>query len=195
MQIPMRSPWVLVVATVLASACNQGAPRGDDDRAAGAVQPERGGRRPDVIYVPTPDAVVHRMLTMAGVSADDVVYDLGCGDGRIVIAAARDFGARAVGVDIDPQRVREARANVARAGLSDRVEIRHGDMFQVDTSPATVVALYLLESLNVKLRPKLKRELRDGARIVSQTFRMGDWAPIAQEQVGDRHVFVWTIEK
>jgi SAM-dependent methyltransferase len=153
------------------------------------------GRTPDVIYVPTPEPVARRMLELAGVGPQDVVYDLGCGDGRIVIAAARHFGARGVGVDIDPARVAEARANVKRAGVEDKVEIRLGDMFETDTSPATVVALYLLDSLNVRLRPKLQRELAPGARIVSQSFGMGDWQPAQTERVGSTLVYLWRIDK
>jgi precorrin-6B methylase 2 len=153
-------------------------------------------RQPDVIFVPTPEPVVKKMLTMAKIGPNDVVYDLGCGDGRIPIAAVRDFGAKAgVCIDIDPERIKEARANVKRAGLENKVEVRHADMFKVDTSPATVVTLYLLEQLNVRLRPKLQRELRNGARIVSQSFRMGDWKPIAQAEVDDRPVYLWTITK
>jgi len=152
-------------------------------------------RDPDVIFVPTPEPVVQRMLTMANVGPNDVVYDLGCGDGRIAISAARDFGARAVCVDIDPKRIEEARANVRKAGVEDKVEVRHADLFQVDLSPATVVTLYLLESLNLKLRPKLQRELRDGARVVSQSFSMGDWKPVSTDTVSGTPVYLWKIEK
>jgi precorrin-6B methylase 2 len=153
-------------------------------------------REPDVIFVPTPEPVVAKMLSMAKVGPSDIVYDLGCGDGRIPIAAVRDFGAKAgVCIDIDPERIKEARANVKRAGLENKIEVRHADMFKVDTSPATVVTLYLLEALNVRLRPKLQRELRDGARIVSQSFSMGDWKPVAQARVDDKPIYLWTITK
>ena len=127
-------------------------------------------------YVPTPDDVVIRMLELAGVTASDVVYDLGCGDGRIPIAAAKRFGARGVGTDIDPGRIDESRANAKAAGVESLVEFRVGDVLQADVSPATVVTLYLLTSSNLKLRPILEKQLRPGARIVSHAFSMGpEW--------------------
>lgn len=128
-------------------------------------------RKPDVIFVPTPDFVVTRMLSMARVGRTDVVYDLGCGDGRIMIAAAKQFGARGVGFDIDPERVREARANVERAGVGHLVRIEQADIFAVDFKEATVITLYLLPSLNIRLLPKFA-ELRPGVRIVSHDFSM-----------------------
>jgi precorrin-6B methylase 2 len=135
-------------------------------------------RRPDVIYVPTREEVVRGMLKLAGVTKDDIVYDLGCGDGRIPVTAAREFGARGVGIDIDPQRVAESNANVKQAGVANRVEIRQEDLFQADIKEATVVTLYLLQTLNMKLRPKLLADLRPGTRIVSHAFDMGDeWKP------------------
>ena len=130
-----------------------------------------------MIYLPSAADVVTRMLAVAGVGPADVVYDLGCGDGRIVIAAARNHGARGVCVDIDPSRVAESRRNADTARVTDRIEFRQADMFETDLGAATVVALYLSPSLNERLRPKLLRELRPGARIVSHNFGMGDWAP------------------
>jgi SAM-dependent methyltransferase len=127
-------------------------------------------------YVPTPEDVVERMLTLADVKAGDVVYDLGCGDGRIPIAAARR-GARGVGIDIDPRRIAESRANAKAAGVTDRVEFRIQDAMTVDVSPATVVTLYLLSSSNARLRPILTRQLKPGARIVSHAFSMGSAWP------------------
>jgi len=144
-------------------------------------------------FVPTPQDVVERMLALAGVTKDDVVYDLGCGDGRIVITAAKTFGARGVGIDIDPQRIAEARANAKKAGVEKRVEFRLGDLFEADLHEATVVTLYLLPSLNVKLMPKLRKELRKGARVVSHDFEMGDWKPDRTVQVGNASVYLWTI--
>ena len=132
---------------------------------------------PDVEFVPTPTEVVLEMLKMANVTKDDVVYDLGCGDGRIVITAAKMFGARGVGIDIDPFRIRESNENAAKAGVADRVKFIRGDLFQTDLSEASVVALYLLPELNLRLRPKLFRELKPGTRIVSHDFKMGDWNP------------------
>jgi SAM-dependent methyltransferase len=137
----------------------------------------------DAPYVSTPEEVVHRMLALAQVGPADVVYDLGCGDGRIVIAAARDFGARGVGVDLDPRRVAEARANARRAGVEHRVRFEVADLFRTDVSEATVVALYLYPELNARLRPKLLAELRAGARIVSHQYGIGDWKPVKSELV------------
>jgi ribosomal protein L11 methylase PrmA len=152
-------------------------------------------RRPDVIYVPTPEAVVEAMLQVAGVTKNDVVYDLGCGDGRVPVTAARKYGARGVGIDIDPQRIKEANENVAKNNVGDRVTIIQGDLFEQDLSKATVVTLYLLPSLNVKLMPKLMKELRPGTRIVSHAFDMGDWKPEKELDVEGRKVYYWTIPK
>jgi SAM-dependent methyltransferase len=126
-------------------------------------------------YVPTPEEVVERMLRLAAVGKDDVVIDLGCGDGRIPIAAAKRYGARGVGVDIDPQRIAEAQANAKNEGVADRVTFRLQDALTTDVSEATVVTLYLLSASNVRLRPILTKQLRPGARIVSHAFGMGDW--------------------
>jgi SAM-dependent methyltransferase len=131
----------------------------------------------EVPYVQTPHEVVGEMLRLAVVGPRDVVYDLGSGDGRVVIAAARDFGARGVGVEIDPKLVAESVESARRAGVADRVTFRAGDLFQTDLGEATVVTLYLSPELNLRLRPKLLRELRPGARIVSHDFDMGDWTP------------------
>jgi SAM-dependent methyltransferase len=134
-------------------------------------------RAPDVNYVPTPEEVVIEMLKMAKVTSNDIVYDLGCGDGRIVITAAKVFGARGVGVDIDPVRIKESNENARRAGVTDRVKFIEQDFFKTDISKATVVTLYLYPELNLRLRPKLFRELRPGTRIVSHEFDMDDWKP------------------
>jgi predicted RNA methylase len=128
-------------------------------------------------YVPTPDDVVDRMLVLAGTTKDDIVYDLGCGDGRIPIAAAKTYGARGVGIDIDPKRIAESRANAVAAGVQHLVEFRLGDVRAADVSPATVVTLYMLGSGNAALRPVLTRQLRPGARIVSHAFSMGPTWP------------------
>lgn len=150
-------------------------------------------RRPDVIYVPTPQEVVDAMLEVAKVGPDDVVYDLGCGDGRIVVTAAKKHGAHGIGIDIDPQRIKEATENVAAQGVGDKVEIREADLFETDLSQANVVTLYLLSSLNLKLRPKLWSELKVGSRVVSHAFDMGDWAPEQTLDVNGRRVYFWTI--
>jgi predicted RNA methylase len=153
-------------------------------------------RSPDVIYVPTPHEVVEGMLKLAKVGPNDVVYDLGSGDGRIPIAAVQKFSAKkAVGIDINPERIKEAEANHKTAGVGDRVRFILGDLFEQDISEATVVTLYLLPSLNVKLMPKLKKELKPGARIVSQSFdMMGQWEPEETINVDGRPVYLWTIK-
>lgn len=144
-------------------------------------------------YVPTPYDVVNRMLELAGVTRDDVVYDLGCGDGRIVITAAERFGARGVGIDYDPERIAEANANAARRGVDDLVTFIHQDAMEADVSEATVVTLYLLSSSNRRLRPILTRQLRPGARIVSHAFRMGDWRPEVTEEFEDERGTMRTL--
>jgi SAM-dependent methyltransferase len=133
--------------------------------------------RPEVPYVPTPEDVVAEMLRMADVGQDDVLYDLGCGDGRIVITAAKELGCRGVGIDIDLTRIQESRINASNAGVSDRVEFLHMDLFEADISQATVVTLYLLSKVNLRLRPKLFRELKPGTRVISHDFSMGEWIP------------------
>ena len=134
-------------------------------------------REPDVYYVPTPHKVVMAMLRMAQVTRNDMVYDLGCGDGRIVITAAKIFGARGVGVDIDPVRIKESNENARKAGVTNRVKFLEQDLFKTDLSEATVVSLYLYPELNLRLRPKLLSELRPGTRILSHEFDMDDWKP------------------
>ena len=150
-------------------------------------------RGPDVIFVPTPNDVVDRMLEMAKVTAEDVVYDLGCGDGRIVITAAQKYRARAVGIDIDPERIAEATANARRAAVTDRVKFIRGDLFEADISAASVVTLYLLTDLNLKLRPKLMKDLAPGTRVVSHAFGMGDWKPEQTANVDGSRVYLWRI--
>ena len=163
--------------------------------AAQQSSAQPGLRKPDIYWVPTPPAVVDAMLKLADVKPSDVVYDLGCGDGIIVTTAAQKYGARAVGVDIDPQRVKEATERARKMGVSDKVEIRQGDLFEADIKDATVVTLYLLQSLNMKLMPKLKSDLKPGTRVVSQTFNMGeDWPPEKTIEVDGRPVYLWTIK-
>jgi protein-L-isoaspartate O-methyltransferase len=149
---------------------------------------------PDVIYVPTPQAVVDAMLEIADVKRSDIVYDLGSGDGRIVITAARKYGARGVGIEIDPSLVKKATENAAAAGVSDRVRFVTQNLFSSDIGEATVVTLYLLQSINERLRPKLVRELKPGARIVSHVFNMGpEWPPEKTLAVERSPVFLWRI--
>ena len=161
--------------------------------AAVALAQEKQLREPDVVFVPTPEVVVHQMLTMANVHKGDIVYDLGCGDGRTVIAAAKDFGARGVGIDINPERIKESVDNAKTAGVTDRVAFRNEDLFEADIKEATVVTLYLLPSLNVKLRPKLWKDLKPGTRIVSHDFDMGEWEPEKKVQVEGHTVYFWTV--
>ena len=148
---------------------------------------------PDVIYVPTPHEVVDDMLRLANVHKGDVLYDLGSGDGRIAIAAAKKYGIKAVGIDIDPQRIREANENARKAGVADLVQFRQEDLFKADFRDATVVTLYLLPDLNVKLRPRLWDELKPGTRIISHQFDMGTWKPEKKLESNGRTVYFWTV--
>lgn len=147
----------------------------------------------DVPYVPTPQAVVDRMLQIAEVKPADYVIDVGCGDGRMVVAAAKDYGARGLCNDIDPVRINEAKQNAKQAGVTDKVEFRQGDLFKVDISKADVLPMYLLESINLKLRPKILSEAKPGTRVVSHAFSMGDWKPDLKESVEGRTVYLWVV--
>jgi len=155
----------------------------------------------DVPYVPTSPEGVQAMLKLADVKKTDVVYDLGCGDGRIVIAAAKDFGAHAVGIDLDPQRIKEAKENAQKAQVTGLVRFEQNDLFQADIHEATVVTLFLLSSVNLKLRPRLLEELKPGSRIVSNTFEMGDWKPDKEVTAGStddgsywsHHLYLWIV--
>jgi SAM-dependent methyltransferase len=161
-------------------------------------------RSPDVPYVPTTEPAVQAMLNLANVKKTDVVYDLGCGDGRIVIAAANKYGARGVGIDINPVRIDEAKANARKAGLESLVRFEENDLFLADIHEASVVTLFLLSDVNLKLRPKLLRELKPGTRIISNTFDMGDWKPDKTVNLFDsseenaysglsRTLYMWTV--
>jgi SAM-dependent methyltransferase len=147
----------------------------------------------DVPYVPTPQIVVNAMLKLANVKEGDFVIDLGCGDGRIVVTAARDFHARALGYDLNPVRIKEANENAVQAGVEKRVEFVEKNLFEADISKATVVTLYLLPSVNEKLKPRLLAELKPGTRVVSHSFDMGDWKPDKEENVDGRRIYLWTI--
>lgn len=154
--------------------------------------PDDGIRHPDVVFVPTPHEVVDEMLRIADVGADDVLYDLGSGDGRIPVTAARRWGTRGVGIDIDPQRVREANRAAVEAGVTDKVEFIEGDLFEADLADATVITLYLLPDLNLRLRPTLLA-LEPGTRIVSHNYHMDDWEPDGHSTVGHAQVYFWTV--
>ena len=152
---------------------------------------------PGILFVATPEQVGVEMLKLAGVTRDDVVYDLGSGDGRLVIAAAREFGARGVGVELEAKLVQDSRESALKAGVADRTRFLWQDIFQTDVSPATVVAIYLSPELNLRLRPKLLRELRPGSRIVSHKFDMGDWPPDrtvrARGPAGEHAIYLWIV--
>ena len=189
-----------LLCAVLIASCFSGTACAD--QTAGVLEQGRAAptlRAPDVPYEPSAPQVVHAMLKLANVGAGDVVYDLGCGDGRIVIAAVRDFGARGVCVDIDPQRIAEARENALKEGVADRMRFLNQDLFQTDIGDATAVMLFLWPSVNLALRPKLLKELRPGARVVSHWHDMGDWMPEQTQIVrvrGRAHpVYLWTIPK
>jgi SAM-dependent methyltransferase len=180
---------VVAVTLVFTAGCGSALPS-----APSTASP---GPRLDVIWVPSDLVVVRHMLQLAGVGRQDVVYDLGSGDGRIVIMAAQQYGARGVGVDIDPEMVRRARDNAVKAGVADRVTFLEGDLFASDISAATVVAMYLSPDVNLRLRPKLRRELRPGARVVSHDYDLGDWPPERTVTVNlenrEHLVFLWRI--
>jgi len=155
------------------------------------TQPQE--RPGDVPYVPTPQPVVDAMLAVAKVGKNDVLYDLGSGDGRIVNTAAQKFGTRGVGIDINPERIEEANENAKKAGVTDRVRFVQQDLFKTDFSEATVVTLYLLPEINLQLRPKLLKELKPGTRIVSHAFDMGDWKPQQTLNVEGKTVYYWVV--
>ena len=151
-----------------------------------------------VPYVPTPQDVVERMLDIAGVKKGDVVYDLGCGDGRIVVTAAKKYGVKAIGFEIDPERIKESHENIQKAGVEKLVEIRQQDIMTVDLSGATVLTMYLLPDVNLRLRPAIQKQMKPGSRIVSHDFDMGDWKPERTERVKDSSgwdhtIYLWRI--
>ena len=151
-------------------------------------------RGPDVVYIPTPQEVVDAMLQLANVTGQDVVYDLGSGDGRIPITAAQKFGATAVGIDISPERIKEANENLAKSGVGNKVKFLNQDLFEADLKPATVITLYLLPNLNLKLMPQLK-QLKPGTRIVSHSFNMGtEWPPDKTQEVSGRTIYYWVVK-
>jgi precorrin-6B methylase 2 len=189
MKLSKALPCTCLVAAVLVSAITAAAQNGAPKR------------EPDVPFVPTTDEAVTAMLNLAGVKKSDTVYDLGCGDGRIVVAAAKTYGAHAVGIDINPVRIQEAKENAKKAGVENLVRFEENDLFQADIHEASVVTLFLLSSVNLKLRPKLLHDLKPGTRIVSNTFDMGDWKPEKEFTVGDpdegswlsHKLYLWTV--
>lgn len=147
----------------------------------------------DIGYVPTPQTVVERMLEVAEVKPDDYVIDLGCGDGRIVVTAAKKYGARGYGVDMNPQRIKESNENAQAAGVTEKVSFKIADLFQEDISKATVMTMYLLTDINLRLRPKLLNDLKPGSRVVSHAFAMDDWEPDHQDVVDGRNIYFWYV--
>ena len=165
---------------------------------AAATAGAQATRTPDVPYVPTHEKIVDRMLTIAKVGKNDVLYDLGCGDGRIPITAAKRYGTRGIGVDIDPARITEANDNAKKAGVTNRVKFVQQDLFQTDIKDATVVTLYLLPDVNLRLKPKLLSELKPGTRVVSHNYDMGDdWKPLKSETITvdgtDHYIYYWEV--
>jgi SAM-dependent methyltransferase len=187
----LRKPFLLnpvVVALLLAASV--------------AAQDAKPRREPDVIYLPSTEQAVEAMLKLADLKKTDVLYDLGCGDGRIVVAAAKTVGARGVGIDINPVRIKEAKENARQAGVENLVRFEENDLFEADIHEATVVTLFLLSQLNVKLRPKLLKDLKPGTRIVSNTFDMGDWKPEKETEIDNsaeedsylsHKFYLWTV--
>jgi len=169
-------------------------------QSAGA-QKKTARRAPDVPYVPTTEAAVKAMLGLAGVTKDDIVYDLGCGDGRIVVTAAKSFGTHGVGIDINPERIKEANENAKKNGVENLVRFEENDLFEANISEATVVTLFLLSNINLKLKPKLLADLKPGTRIVSNTFDMGDWKAEKEIEVEgedeesflSKRLFLWRV--
>lgn len=161
--------------------------------AAAPASAQDTAPRLDVPYVPTPEVVVDRMLAMAGVGKGDFVIDLGSGDGRIPVTAAKRFGVKALGVDLNPQRIQEANENAVREGVTDLVEFRQQNLFETDIRPATVLTMYLLSRVNLDLRPRILSDLRPGTRVVSHAFNMGEWQPDEEASVEGRRVYKWIV--
>ena len=164
-------------------------------RTASAQESATRSRTPDVPFVPTPQPVVEAMLKLADVKKGDILYDLGSGDGRMVVTAAKLYGVKGTGIDIDPQRIQEANANAKKEGVENMVHFVNQDLFEADIHDATVVTLYLLPGINLKLKPKLWKDLKPGTRIVSHSFDMGDWQPEKKVDVDGRMIYFWTIPK
>jgi ribosomal protein L11 methylase PrmA len=177
------------ILIALGAACSLAAPL----PLLAQAQKQPATQYPDVIFVPTPQEVVEDMLRLANVQKGDVLYDLGSGDGRIAITAARKYGIKATGIDIDPERIREANENAKKAGVTNLVQFRQENLFSADFRDATVITLYLLPDLNVKLRPKLWNELKPGTRIVSHQFEMGAWKPEKRLESNGRTIYFWTV--
>jgi hypothetical protein len=193
-QCPRRARVVAALVTLFAVAGHARGAESESDHCAQQFSPRSGQAGKDVIWVPTLDALVTAMLKAAKVGPNDYVIDLGSGDGKIPIAAAKQFGARALGVEYNPQMVQLARCYVRGANLNGRVRVVQGDIFAADFSEATVLTLYLLPDLNLKLRPKIL-QLNPGTRVVSNTFKMGDWSPdeFIESEIGNTRAYLWIV--
>jgi precorrin-6B methylase 2 len=189
----MKLRWLLILALIFPIIDPGSFPIVNGE--PGLVQAQDGGLESKKIvpFVPTPQEVVEGMLQLAQVKKGDTVYDLGSGDGRIVITAAKKYGARAMGFEIDPELLKQSRANIKKEGLEKLAEIREQDILTVDLSPASVLTMYLLPSVNLKLKPKILSEMKPGSRVVSHAFDMGDWKPDKTIQIDGRTVYLWTV--
>jgi SAM-dependent methyltransferase len=189
-----RPGWMtiafMIAVLILTSGCISKNPGPGSRETLAAPSPSK---KPDAPYISTPGHIVEEMLDMARVGPEDIIYDLGCGDGRIVVTAASKCGARGVGVDISPALIQKSLKNAARARVTDRVRFIEGDLFEVDFSSASVLSLYLLPSLNLKLRPKIFTVLKPGARILSHNFDMGDWEPDNFKSIGEHRIYYWVV--
>jgi SAM-dependent methyltransferase len=193
----LKRNWLGCVVVAVAMSISWSFVRAQDAAAPAAAD---AGAPPkevheDVPYVPTPEPVVNKMIELAKITKDDVAYDFGCGDGRLVIAAVKAGAKRGLGVDIDPQRIKEANENAKAAGVTDKVEFKEADLFKMDFKDATVLTMYLLPSVNMKLRPKILDEMKPGSRVVSHAFDMEDWEPEQEVTVepGGQTVYMWTV--
>jgi len=197
---PGAVPLALVAAACVGLSVDSPRQRSGAARAPGSASrlvaaAERPSQVPGIYFAPTPQPVVEAMLKLARVAADDVVYDLGSGDGRIVVIAAQRYGARGVGVELRPDLVEISRQVAREGGVADQVRFIEGDLFTTNISEATVVTMWLSETLNTRLEPKLKRELRPGTRIVSRQFRIGNWTPEQIVRADNEELFLWTISR
>lgn len=196
--------WVLIIGLAAFSVTTgwfaSGVSRLGNGGGAGIAQAQDGGLESKKIvpFVPTPQDVVERMLELAQVKKGDVVYDLGSGDGRIVITAAKKYGVKAIGFEIDPERIRESRENIRKEGVGKLVEIREQDIRTVDLSPASVLTMYLLPEVNLMIRPNIWKQMKPGSRAVSHDFDMGDWKPLKTESIKDSSgwdhtLYLWNV--
>jgi precorrin-6B methylase 2 len=191
----MHLRWLLALTLTLPLLRDGGHFSSTSNGEPGLVRAQGGGLESKKIvpFVPTPQEVVEGMLDLAQVKKGDTVYDLGSGDGRIVITAAKKYGVRAVGFEIDPDLIKQSRGNIKKEGLEKLAEIREQDILTVDLSPVSVLTMYLLPSVNLKLKPKILSEMKPGSRVVSHAFDMGDWKPDKTVQIDGRTVYLWTV--